>query len=39
VQVDHLDLFDGTLPEFGRLAPWAKMAVIAGGPPSAVQAA
>jgi FMN-dependent NADH-azoreductase len=34
VQVDHLDLFDGTLPEFGRLAAGAKMAVLGGGQPS-----
>ena len=39
VQVDHLDLFDGTLPEFGRLAAGAKMAVLAGGQPSPDEAA
>jgi FMN-dependent NADH-azoreductase len=39
VQVDHLDLFDGSLPEFGRLAAGAKMAVLAGGQPSPDEAA
>jgi FMN-dependent NADH-azoreductase len=38
VQVDHLDLFDGTLPEFGRLTAGAKMAVLGGGQPSPEQA-
>src|SRR5713226_5058487 len=38
VQVDHLDLHDGTLPEFGRLAAGAKMAVLGGGQPSPDQA-
>ena len=39
VQVDHLDLHDGTLPGFGRLAAGAKMAVLGGGQPSPDQAA
>ncbi len=39
VQVDHLDLHDGTLPAFGRLAAGAKMAVLGGGQPSPDQAA
>ena len=39
VQVDHLDLHDGTLPVFGRLAAGAKMAVLGGGRPSPAQAA
>jgi FMN-dependent NADH-azoreductase len=39
VQVDHMDLFDGSLPEFGRLAAGAKMAVLAGGQPSPDEAA
>ena len=39
VQVDHLDLFDGTLPEFGTLAAGGKMAVFGGGRPSEVQQA
>ena len=37
VAVEHLDLFDGTLPTFGRLAAGAKMAAFAGGEPSAEQ--
>ncbi|WP_460573013.1 FMN-dependent NADH-azoreductase [Humibacter soli] len=36
--IDHLDLFDGTLPAFGTLAAGAKMAIFAGGSPSAEQA-
>jgi FMN-dependent NADH-azoreductase len=39
VQVSELDLFDGTLPAFGRLAAGAKMAVFGGGQPSPEQAA
>ena len=35
--VDHFDLFDGTLPPFGRLAAEAKMAVLGGGQPSTEQ--
>lgn len=37
VVIEHFDLFDGTLPTFGRLAAGAKMAVFAGGEPSAEQ--
>jgi FMN-dependent NADH-azoreductase len=37
VTVDHFDLFDGTLPVFGRRAAEAKMAVWGGGQPSAEQ--
>jgi FMN-dependent NADH-azoreductase len=37
VTVEHLDLFDGTLPTFGRLAAEAKMAAFGGGEPSAEQ--
>ena len=37
VTVDHLDLFDGSLPSFGRLAAGAKMAIFGGGTPSAEQ--
>ena len=37
VAVEHLDLFDETLPTFGRLAAGAKMATITGGEPSAEQ--
>lgn len=39
VEVDHLDLHDGSLPPFGTLAAGAKMAVFGGGQPSASQAA
>ncbi|MGC8514390.1 MAG: FMN-dependent NADH-azoreductase [Acidimicrobiales bacterium] len=35
--VEHLDLFDGSLPTFGRLAAGAKMAVFAGGEPGLEQ--
>lgn len=31
--VDHFDLWDGTLPEFGPAAAHAKMTVFAGGTP------
>jgi FMN-dependent NADH-azoreductase len=37
VTIEHLDLFDGTLPPFGRLAAGAKMAAFGGGEPSAEQ--
>ena len=37
VVVEELDLFDGKLPAFGRLAAEAKMAVFGGGQPSAEQ--
>lgn len=37
VVVEHLDLFDGTLPTFGRLAAEAKMAAFGGGEPNAEQ--
>ena len=37
VIVEHLDLFDGTLPTFGELAAGAKMAAFGGGEPSAEQ--
>jgi FMN-dependent NADH-azoreductase len=37
VVVDELDLFDGKLPAFGRLAAQAKVAVFSGGQPSAEQ--
>ncbi|RNI24712.1 FMN-dependent NADH-azoreductase [Flexivirga caeni] len=37
VTVEHLDLFDGSLPQFGRLAAGAKMAAFAGGEPSPEQ--
>lgn len=37
VAVEHLDLFDGTLPTFGGLAAEAKMAAFGGGEPSAEQ--
>jgi FMN-dependent NADH-azoreductase len=37
VVIEHLDLFDGTLPHFGRLAAGAKMAAFAGGQPTAEQ--
>jgi FMN-dependent NADH-azoreductase len=35
VTVDHFDLFDGTLPTFGRKAAQAKMAAFGGGAPAA----
>ena len=37
VTVEHLDLFDGTLPTFGELAAGAKMAAFGGGEPSVEQ--
>ncbi len=37
--VDHLDLWDGSLPEFGPAAAAAKMAVFAGEVPTGAQAA
>lgn len=37
VLVHHLDLFDATLPQFGRLAAGAKMAAFAGGLPTPEQ--
>ncbi len=37
VEVDSHDLFDGTLPSFGRLAAGAKMAVMGGGQPTPEQ--
>jgi FMN-dependent NADH-azoreductase len=37
VAIEHLDLFDGTLPQFGRLAAGAKMAVFGGGQPTPEQ--
>ncbi|MFI0368369.1 FMN-dependent NADH-azoreductase [Actinomadura sp. 1N219] len=36
--VDHHDLWDGTLPEFGPAATAAKMAVFAGNEPTGEQA-
>ncbi|MFC4051030.1 FMN-dependent NADH-azoreductase [Actinomadura syzygii] len=36
--VDHHDLWDGTLPEFGPAAAAAKMTVLAGGTPTGDQA-
>lgn len=38
-EVEHLDLWDGTLPEFGPAATGAKMAVFAGQEPAGEQAA
>lgn len=35
--LDHVDLFEGTLPAFGRLAAEAKMSVFAGGQPTPEQ--
>lgn len=35
--LDHVDLFDGTLPSFGRLAAGAKMAIFGGGQPTPEQ--
>lgn len=37
--VDHYDLWDGTLPEFGPAAAAAKMTVFAGNEPAGDQAA
>lgn len=37
--IDHADLFDGTLPRFGRLAAEAKLAVFGGGQPTPEQRA
>ncbi len=37
VEIDHQDLFDGTLPAFGQLAAGAKMAVFGGGQPTPEQ--
>jgi FMN-dependent NADH-azoreductase len=37
-QIDTWDLWDGTLPEFGRAAAAAKMAVLGGGEPVGDQA-
>lgn len=37
IAIEHLDLFDESLPSFGRLAAGAKMAAFAGGEPSAKQ--
>ncbi|SFN11571.1 MULTISPECIES: FMN-dependent NADH-azoreductase [Actinomadura] len=37
--VDHLDLWDGSLPEFGPAGAGAKMTVFAGEEPSGEQAA
>lgn len=37
IAIEHLDLFDGTLPQFGRLAAGAKMAAFAGGQPTLEQ--
>jgi FMN-dependent NADH-azoreductase len=37
--VDHHDLWDGALPEFGPAAAAAKMTVLAGGTPTGDQAA
>ncbi|WP_336205169.1 FMN-dependent NADH-azoreductase [Nonomuraea sp. LPB2021202275-12-8] len=36
-EVDHFDLWDGTLPEFGPAAVAAKMAVIGGAEPAGEQ--
>lgn len=36
--VDHFDLWDGTLPEFGPAAAQAKMTVFGGGTPEGEQA-
>ncbi|WP_431908225.1 FMN-dependent NADH-azoreductase [Nonomuraea jabiensis] len=36
--VDHFDLWDGTLPEFGPAAAGAKMTVFGGGTPEGEQA-
>ncbi|MFL6077460.1 MAG: FMN-dependent NADH-azoreductase [Mycobacteriales bacterium] len=37
--VDHYDLWDGTLPEFGPAAAAAKMTIFGGGEPAGEQAA
>jgi FMN-dependent NADH-azoreductase len=37
-QIDTWDLWDGTLPEFGRAAAAAKMTVLGGGEPAGDQA-
>jgi FMN-dependent NADH-azoreductase len=37
-RIDHWDLWDGTLPEFGPAAAGAKMAVFAGTEPTGEQA-
>ncbi|TWE10285.1 FMN-dependent NADH-azoreductase [Rudaeicoccus suwonensis] len=37
VNVETVDLFDGSLPQFGRLAAGAKMAVFGGGQPTPEQ--
>jgi FMN-dependent NADH-azoreductase len=37
VTVEEIDLFDGKLPAFGRLAAEAKIAVFGGGQPTAEQ--
>ncbi|MFA1539348.1 FMN-dependent NADH-azoreductase [Actinomadura monticuli] len=37
--VDHFDLWDGTLPEFGPAGAGAKMAVFAGADPAGEEAA
>ena len=39
VQIDHYDLWDGSLPVFGPAAAGAKMTVFAGGTPEGEQAA
>lgn len=36
-RVDHIDVFDGSLPTFGRLAAQAKMNAFAGQAPTAEQ--
>jgi FMN-dependent NADH-azoreductase len=38
-EVDHYDLWDGTLPEFGPAAAAAKMTIFGGGEPAGEQAA
>jgi FMN-dependent NADH-azoreductase len=38
-EVEEVDLFDGMLPAFGRLAAEAKMAIFAGAQPSPEQTA
>ncbi|MBW4721181.1 FMN-dependent NADH-azoreductase [Saccharothrix obliqua] len=37
-EVDHWDLWDGSLPDFGPAAAGAKMAVIRGEPPTGAEA-
>lgn len=39
VTVEHWDLWDGSLPEFGRAAAGAKMTVFGGGTPTGDEAA